>query len=97
MNWTGGRLTRGVRKADNSVINKQKQHFATVRNALLHGAKKSPAKWSIFDKTTINVKCRNSDREDNTRIRHGEKSFSRYHGRHSSDLHQDSGKHRRGR
>lgn len=50
MNWTGGRLSRHSRKAEDSVVNKQKQHFARVRNNLMNdSAKRSPAKWSIFD------------------------------------------------
>jgi hypothetical protein len=54
MNWTGGRLSRHSRKKGDSLVHKQKQHFAKVRSNLFHGnAKRSPVKWSIFDKIQV--------------------------------------------
>jgi hypothetical protein len=42
MNWTGGSLQRHSRNANNSLVSRQKQHFAKVRTALQNGGK-SPA------------------------------------------------------
>lgn len=54
MNWTGGRLSRHSRKADGSIASKQKQHFAKVRSNFMNGSsKRSPEKWSIFDKNVV--------------------------------------------
>jgi hypothetical protein len=51
MNWTGGRLSRHSRNTNGSLIQRQKQHFAQARSYLLNGPqKRSPIKWSIFDK-----------------------------------------------
>ena len=51
MNWTGGRLSRHSRNANGSLTQRQKQHFAKVRSNLLNGPqKRSPIKWSIFNK-----------------------------------------------
>lgn len=85
MNWTGGRLSRHARKTDGSVINRQKQHFAKVRNTLLHGANKSPKMFSIFDSITINVKRGSSERRDNEPLRLRQRSPSRHHHPHHCD------------
>ncbi|KAK3080728.1 hypothetical protein LTS18_013720, partial [Coniosporium uncinatum] len=38
MNWTGGRLQRHSKKSTNSIIDRQKQHFAKVRTRLHNGS-----------------------------------------------------------
>lgn len=51
MNWTGGHLSRHSRNANGSLTQRQKQHFARARSNLLNGPRKrSPTKWSIFDR-----------------------------------------------
>jgi hypothetical protein len=37
MNWTGGRLQRGQKNSGNSALNRQKQHFAKIRQGLQDG------------------------------------------------------------
>lgn len=38
MNWTGGSLHRHSKNAHNSIVNRQKQHFAKIRTALQNGS-----------------------------------------------------------
>jgi hypothetical protein len=38
MNWTGGSLQRHSKNAHNSVVNRQKEHFARIRIGLQNGA-----------------------------------------------------------
>ncbi|KAB8290222.1 hypothetical protein EYC80_011091 [Monilinia laxa] len=56
MNWTGGRLQRHSGKSSRgggALTNRQKEHFAKVKANLRSGCQKnSPAKWSIFDRSS---------------------------------------------
>lgn len=80
MNWTGGRLSRAAGKGENSVVKKQKQHFAKVRSRALHGhTSNSPAKWSIFDNITVEVNRREApSRQGREESRHHHYSPDRH-------------------
>jgi len=91
MNWTGGRLSRHSRKAEDSVINKQKQHFARVRNNLTNGsAKRSPAKWSIFDGINVEVRGETSVRSASQKSRTKHPTTASHHDFSTGDQYRES-------
>lgn len=89
MNWTGGRLNRAAGKGENSVVKKQKQHFAKVRSRALQGqTANSPAKWSIFDNITVEVKRKGApSRQDSESSRQRHRSPDKHH-RRTHDIQQ---------
>ena len=57
MNWTGGLLSRRSRGGATASLNqRQREHFAKIRNNLRNGTKnQSPMRWSVFGKKHVEI------------------------------------------